>query len=93
MHVESTLTSDGDDAAKQRWAPCSPLDDIANSNSTLLLPTIHSTRTGGEGEGGRGLRMSNLSATKMGTQGFFDVTIHNGRNIITLTITKSMVHI
>jgi hypothetical protein len=71
MHVASTLMSDDDDAAMRQWAPCSPLDDIANSNSTLLLPTIYSTRTGGGGEGGRGLRTSNVVTTqeKMGTLG------------------------
>jgi hypothetical protein len=49
MHVPLTLTSDDDDAATQRWAPCSPLDDIANSNGTLLLPTIYLTRAGRRG--------------------------------------------
>ena len=64
MHVGSTLTSDNNDAAMQGWVPCSPLDDIADSDGTLLLPTIYSTRAGGGGEGGRGLRRSNLSATE-----------------------------
>ncbi len=64
MHVALTLTSDGDDAAMRRWAPCSLLDNIANSNGTLLLTTIHSTRAGGGGEGGRGVRRSDLSVTE-----------------------------
>ncbi len=51
MHVRSMSTSDDDDAATRRWVPCSPLDDIADSNGTLLLPTIYSTRAGGGGEG------------------------------------------
>jgi hypothetical protein len=55
MHVLLTLTSDNDDAATRQWAPCSPLDDIANSNGTLLLPTIYSTRAGGGGGGGEGV--------------------------------------
>ncbi len=65
MHVGSTLTSDDDDAATRRWAPCSPLDDVADSDGTLLLPTIYSTRAGGGGGGG-GFRRSNLSATEGG---------------------------
>ena len=76
MHVGSTSTSDDDDAATRRWAPCSPLDDIADSDGTLSLPTIYSTRAGGGGEGGRGLRRSNLSATEGvdGATGFFSMT-------------------
>ena len=70
MHVSLTLMSDDYDAAMQRWAPCSLLNDIAYSDGTLLLPTIYSTRAGG---GGGGLRTSNLSATKGvdGGIGFF----------------------
>jgi hypothetical protein len=41
MHVALTSMSNDDNAAMWRWAPCSPLDDIANSNGTLLLPTIY----------------------------------------------------
>ena len=76
MHVGSTLTSNDDDAATRRWAPCSPLDDIADSDGTLPLPTIYSTRAGGGGEGGRGLRRSNLSATEGvdGATGFLWMT-------------------
>ncbi len=78
MHVASTLTStsDDDDAATQRWAPCSPLNNIADSNGTLSLPTIYSTRAGGGGEGGRGVWMSNLFATEgvNGDTGFFLMT-------------------
>ena len=76
MHVASTLTSDDNDAATRRWAPCSPLNDIANSNGTLLLPTIYLTRAGGGGGGGRGLRTSSLSATKGvdGDTGFLSMT-------------------
>ena len=55
MHVGSTSTSDDDDAATRRWAPCSPLDDIADSDGTLSLPTIYSTRAGGGGGGGGGV--------------------------------------
>jgi hypothetical protein len=66
MHVGSTSTSDNDDAATRRWAPCSPLDDIADSDGTLSLPTIYSTRAGGGGAGVRGFRRSNLSATEGG---------------------------
>ena len=54
MHVGSTSTSDDDDTATRRWAPCSPLDDIADSDGTLSLPTIYSTRAGGGG-GGEGV--------------------------------------
>ena len=55
--------------------PCSPLDNIANSDGTLLLPMIYLMRAG-EGGGGRGLRMSNLSATKAvnGDTGFLLMT-------------------
>ena len=49
MHVGSTSTSDDDDAATRRWTPCSPLDNIADSDGTLPLPTIYSTRAGGGG--------------------------------------------
>ena len=75
MHVGSTSTSDDDDAVTRRWAPCSPLDDIADSDGTLPLPTIYSTRAGGGGGGG-GLRRSNLSATEGvdGATGFFLMT-------------------
>jgi hypothetical protein len=70
MHVVSTSTSNDDDAATQQWAPCSSLDDTANSNDTLSLPTIYSTRAGGGGRG-RGLWTSNVVTTqeKMGTLG------------------------
>ncbi len=69
MHVASTSMSGDDDAATQQWAPCSPLDDIADSDATGTLPTIYSTRAGGGG--GRGLRTSNVVTTqeKMGTLG------------------------
>ncbi len=40
------------------------MDDIADSNSTLRLPAILSTRAGGGSEEGRGLRTSYLSATE-----------------------------
>jgi hypothetical protein len=71
MHITSTSTSDNNDAAMQRWAPCSLLNDIANYNGTLLLPTIYSTRADRGGQGGRGLRTSNVVMTqeKMGTLG------------------------
>ena len=76
MHIALTSTSDDGNAATQSWAPCSPLDDIANSNGTLPLPTIYSTRAGG----GRGLRTSNLSVSGGvdGDTSFFYDTIHNG---------------
>ena len=51
MHVASMLTSNDDDAAMRRWALCSPLDDVANSDAAGTLPTIYSTRAGGGGEG------------------------------------------
>ena len=54
MHVASMSTSDEDDAATRRWAPCSPLDDIADSDAAGMLPTIYSTRAGGGGRGGGG---------------------------------------
>ena len=71
MHVASTLTSDDNNAATGRLVPCSPLDDITNSDGTLLLPTIYSMRAGRGGEGGRGLRTSNVVMTqeKIGTLG------------------------
>ena len=65
MHVGLTLTRDDDDAATRRWAPCSPLDNIADSDGTLPLPTIYSTRAG-RGGGGRGLRTSNVVTTHGG---------------------------
>ena len=52
MHVALTLTSNNNDAAMRRWVPCSPLNDIADSKGTLLLPTIYSTRAGEGGGGG-----------------------------------------
>ncbi len=52
MQVASMSTSDDNDAAMGRWVPCSPLNDIADSNGTLSLPTIYSTRAGGGGGGG-----------------------------------------
>jgi hypothetical protein len=55
MHVASALTSDNNNAATRRWAPCSPVDDIADSDAAGTLPTIYSTRAGGGGgEGGGG---------------------------------------
>jgi hypothetical protein len=94
MHVGSTSTSDGDDAATRRWAPCSTLVDIADSNGTLPLPTIYSTRAGGVGGGGRGLRRSNLSATE-GVDGATGVVTTQRclpvRHVINLT--KNMVPI
>jgi hypothetical protein len=55
MHVASTSTSNDDAAtATRRWAPCSPLDDIANSDAVGMLPTIYSTRAGRGGGGGGG---------------------------------------
>ena len=66
MHVGSMSTSDDDDAATRRWAPCSPLDNIADSDGTLSLPTIYSAGGTGGGAGVRGLRRSNLSATEGG---------------------------
>ena len=66
MHVASTSTSDDDDAATRRWAPCSPLDDIADSDAAGTLPTIYSTRAGRGREGGRGLRTSNVVTTHGG---------------------------
>ncbi len=58
MHVGSTSTSDDDDAATRRWALCSPLNDIANSDGMLSLPTLGLLRgdQGGGGAGGRGAR-------------------------------------
>ena len=55
MHVGSTSTSDDDDAATRRWAPCSPLDDIADSDGTLPLPTMLSSRCNWGGRGGGGV--------------------------------------
>jgi hypothetical protein len=55
MHVASTSTSNDDDAATRRWAPCSPLDDIFDSDAAGTLPTIYSTRAGGGGGGGEGV--------------------------------------
>ena len=51
MHVALTSTSDDNDAATRRWAPCSPLDDIANSGAAGMLPMIYSTRAGRAGRG------------------------------------------
>ena len=81
MHIVSMSRSNDDDAATQRWAQCSLLDDIASSNGTLPLPTIYSTRAGtGGGGGGRGLRMTNLSTSGGvdGDTGFFYDKIHDG---------------
>ena len=71
MHVALTLMSDNNDAAMQRWALCSQLNDIANSDGILPLPTINSTKAGGGV--GRGLQTSNLSVTEGadGDTGFF----------------------
>ncbi len=44
-----------DDAAMRQWAPCSLLDDIANSDAAGTLPTIYSMRAGGGGRGGGGV--------------------------------------
>ena len=66
MHVASTPTSNDDNASTQRWAPCSPLDDITDSDAAGTLPTIYLTRAGGGGEGGRGLRTSNVVTTNGG---------------------------
>ena len=52
MHVASTLMSNEDDAATQRWALCSLLNDMADSNCTSSLPRIYLTRAGGGGGGG-----------------------------------------
>ena len=54
MHVGSTSTSDDDDAATGRWAPCSPLDNIADSDAKLPLPSIFPTggNSGGRDAGG-----------------------------------------
>ncbi len=65
MHVTSTSTSDDDDAATRRWVPCSPVDDIANSDAAGMLPTTYSMRAGRGGEGGRGF----TTQEKMGTLG------------------------
>ena len=82
MHVVLTSTSNNNNAATHQWAPCSQLNGITDSNGTLPLPTIYSTRAGGRGKGGRGLRMSNLSATggvdEDADTVFFGDTIHNG---------------
>ena len=43
MHVGSTSTSDDDNTATRRWAPCSPLDDIADSDGTLSLVNVNPT--------------------------------------------------
>ncbi len=52
MHVASTLTSNNDNVATQLWVPCSPLDEIANSNNRIPLPTIYLTRAGEGGGAG-----------------------------------------
>jgi hypothetical protein len=54
MHVASSSTSDDNDAAMRRWAPCSPLDDIADSDAAGMLPMIYSMRAGGGRRGGGG---------------------------------------
>ena len=72
MHVASMSTSDEDDAATRRWAPCSPLDDIADSDAAGTLPTIYSTRAGGGGgrrEGGCGRVMLLRVMGVIGTAG------------------------
>ena len=79
MHIASILMSNNNNAATRQWAPCSPLDDISDSNNgTVLLPTIYSTRAGGGGGGG-GLRTSNLSASGgvYRDTGFFYDAMHN----------------
>jgi hypothetical protein len=40
MHAASTLTSNDDNAATRRWAPCSPLDDITDSDAAGTLPLV-----------------------------------------------------
>jgi hypothetical protein len=74
MHIASMMTSDDNNAAKRWWAPCSPPDNIADSNGMISLPTILSTRAGGGWKGGRGLWMSYLSTTEgahRDTQGIY----------------------
>ena len=94
MHVGLTSTSDDHDAATRRWAPCSPLDDIADSDGTLSLPTIYSTRAGTGGGGGGGFRRSNLSATE-GVDGATGVVTTQRCLPVghVITLTKSMVPI
>ena len=70
MHVALMSTRDDDDAATRRWAPCSPLNDIADSNGTLSLPTIYSTRAGGGGGWGCGRVICPRPRVSMGTLGF-----------------------
>ncbi len=64
MHVVLTTACDDDATTTKQWAPLSLPDNIADSNGTLLLPTILSMRAGGGLEGGRGLRTSYSSATE-----------------------------
>ena len=51
MHAFLTSTSNDDDVATRRWVRCSSLNDIANSDSMLLLSMIYSTMAGGGGRG------------------------------------------
>ena len=59
---------------------CSLLDDIADSNGTLPLPMIYSTRSGRGGGGGGGLQTSNLSVSGGVDEDtvFFGDMLHNG---------------
>jgi hypothetical protein len=90
MHVASTSASNDDDAATRRWAPCSPLDDIVDSDAAGTLSTIYSTRAGGGGERGRGLRTSNVVMTHGGdrdsgvvaTQRLFFVSCQNDNGLL-----------
>ena len=94
MHVGSTSTSDDNDAATRRWAPCSPLDDIADSDGTLPLPTIYSAGGTGGGKGWGRCQLHNLSASGGGDGDTGVVTTQQClpvRHVITLT--KSMVPI
>ena len=68
MHVASTSTSDDNDAAMRRWAPCSPLDDIAYRRFRRRGDAPNDIFDEGwrGGEGGRGLRTSNVVTTHGG---------------------------
>ena len=69
MHVVPTSTSDDDDAAMRQWAPCSPLDDIADSNGALSLSYDIFDEAGGRGrgEGGCGQVICPRPRVLMGT--------------------------
>jgi len=77
MHVASTSASDDDDAATRRWAPCSPLDDIVDSDAAGTLSTIYSTRAGGGMTHG-GDRDSGVVAT----QRLFFVSCQNDNGLL-----------